>query len=345
MKKLIINAILLIYLSLGLCFILVMPILPAIGFTLEDIVIGMNFSRQTIENGEMHIEVIRSPLPPSKEVLQSQLAGLRTQVKQWEKSVRSTSLSTEERDYLKKFLKIYYDTMEILPFGRPIHDELFITFEILNSSGENNLRQQPLQYRYRVYQMDLSIDAVSEGVAVYYHLGYCRTYIFDGISQLRYWEGPYLQPELEVFDFENEMPFSDFHLLGRVPFKLPTSLELKDYDDSVRLIVEKGQEQKESVYIVEYKFNDGIIYKLWCDPNKAFCLDKFIVYHESAPDHLMEERLYDGYTQSANGIWYPRISHEVIHGSGGSRSSKQILINDARFNVNLPENIFRIEKE
>lgn len=199
---------------------------------------------------------------------------------------------------------------------------------------ENNL------YRYKLTFVESPNYTLESLDAYHTHPGDLHVMIFDYDSkiQVKHTLGDIVFPDGQssFFPLDNmHYGFRHAALAGRAPIKVPANAK------------QIGQEKIDGAecYILSYENSRGQVRRIWVDPDKDFCIRKLEIPRTSEKKQLSLSTVYKQFNKFGD-IWYPIITEGTSYDADGKVEQRSLIeVTSAVFNVDFPEDFFKIDKD
>ena len=303
-------------------------------FTLEQLVAGVNLSREDIKSGELHL-IISEKHEPEKTAKEAQeWANAQKQIllrERKEDPNLDPSSHSQQALYETKLQSIearaimYQDRREEL-------QEKTVAFEMLNGNSVIHLEN----YRYRAIIKSQSLDPTKP------YTNYENAIaIYNGEFQLYETEGKKDTPTVAIFPRDAIHKFDRYDQFGRTvfPISIHTAKLLgKEVINGIAYsLIGFRVEAEESRFTV----------RIWVDVNRGFSIYKQEYYRsvDSAP-RLMFTILNEEFYEFPGGFWYPMKQTVIRYNEKTELQSESLYqVKQAEFNCDFPSNFFEVNVE
>ncbi len=195
-------------------------------------------------------------------------------------------------------------------------------------------------FRYKltfVESPNYTLDSLDE---YHTHPGDLHVMIFDYDNeiQVKHTLGDIVFPDGQTSFFPlDNLHYGYMHdtLAGRAPVKVPANAK------------QIGKEKLDGAecYILSYENSRGQVRHIWVDPAIDFCVRKMEIPTTSEKKQISERTVYKQFYKFGD-IWYPNIIKSTFYEADGKIGQRSLIeVTSAVFNVDFPEDFFKIDKD
>ena len=291
--------------------------------TREQLIQGVNMSRDHITSGEMRLIVTRRNNPSkTSEEIQAWVEVEKGKI------LRKYSRTNQESEQQQELDKLALDAMSY--GGWKEVEETNVAFQIL----DREFMAYPKTYRYKMTMISMG-DMVS--IAEYGR--YFQFLAYDGQTQAFEWVNDFPSPSVSFFKGDKYRGFTHFQMYGRSLERVPSN---------ARLV---GQERiaGRDCYILEYNWpTSNNPTKMWVDTQRQFCIhkreyriDEVEQQNDQKQSPVMWQEIYEDFRQHGD-IWFPSVIRWVRKQGREVNPVFSVAVKDAQFNLNFPPDFFHV---
>ena len=297
----------------------------------EMLIQGVNQARLTIQNGEVKTE---TTLDNAAKKTEEEIAAIIQKDK--EEQLKSyvpfnIDVKTFEKNFLIPFLNYdanwYRQNTEI--------EHATTLFQIM----EPDTVGYPKLYQYKLTLQKSPGFSLDSETAQHHHAGTILFLAYDTQTQIRLDIGNIvsagnLPHSVHISDTNLYYGYRQYSLFGRSPFRVPA--------DAKRI----GKERIDGTecHVLTFTNEDKEKIKLWVDESIDFCIRKIEYLRELETDHISFRLEYKDFQQFED-VWFPTNFYETRYKKDGTMENRYtIKITSAAFNINFPQDFFKIDK-
>ena len=292
--------------------------------TREQLIQGVNMSREQIRSGEMRLIVTRHYAPEKSPAEIHAWLEVRK-----EEILREYSGKNQEADKQQHELDVL--TIDALRYaGWKEIEETNIAFRIL----DRRFVSYPKAYQYKMTMIALG-DIVSN--AEYGH--YFQILTYDGQTQAFEWVNEHPSPSVSFFKGNKYRGFSHFQMYGRSLKQVPSNAKL----------VGREAIAGTDCYVLEYnRTASRNPVRMWVDAQKQFCIHKREYRSPKAERQIDKKRplvlwqeVYENFQQYGD-IWFPSVIRWGWKQDGKVEPVFTVVVKAAQFNLDFPIDFFQV---
>ena len=284
--------------------------------TREQLIQGVNMSRELIANGEMRVIVTRHyPAKKSPEEIQAWI------VAEKKKILREYS-DTSQEERQAQLDSVGFDAMWYEE--RQEIEEIEVIFRIL----DHRSLSYPAAYQYKM----TIVDRREEIPPYSNQLGYFQVLAYDGQTQAHEEVERFSAPSIAFFKKDYYAGFIHFQVYGRSHAQVPFNAKL----------VGRETIAGTDCYVLEFKeVVTGNPKKIWVDVQKQFCIRKGKGIDQRRQLPVTWESVYEDF-QLYGDIWFPAVSRWTAKQDGKVKQVNTMVVKEAQFNLSFPTDFFQI---
>ncbi len=309
-----------------IAFFLISQLCVSEELTREQLIAGVNQSRNLIQSGEMRLIFTQHYAnPKSPEEIQ-------TWMEKEKEKIRSQYSASDQSELQQIYLKA-------LPFRatmnrRSVHRESNVAFNIQyqDSGGDSG------NFQYKMTAIDRRGLDPSSDEARYTEGDYFRVLTYDGQTQV--FEGLNRFPAQSISFYKNSKyeGFQDFELFGRSLNRVPYDAKLIGHQ-----VIGNAD-----CYLLEFRTKNAEaptdVVRVWVDPQKQFCIRKEERRQEEIRPPVTWELVYEDF-QKYGEIWFPSVTRWIKKQETEIDNVQTVLVKEARFNIDFPAHFFEINPQ
>ena len=300
------------------------------ALTLDELIHGVNLARNRIRSGEVRaIVTVDYAAEKSPE-----------EIKAWMREEREQTL----RDFARDGQAELERQLRTIPFAAELYsgyqkiEESNFAFQIL----DQDVTFSPEVYQYKMTRLDLTESDLYSERAHYFWAGALEILTYDGQAEaLERIEALAPHSSFELFDVHKNAGFLYFESYGCPARRVPANAQLigKETIAGVDCYILEFQGSEEDVDIGIFDF-----VRIWVDVEKGFCIRKEEFRQDSQSGVFWENR-YEHF-QKLGDIWFPMVTRKTHNKPDGTPMEiTTVLVKEAAFNINFPENFFQVNRQ
>ena len=298
--------------------------------TLDELIHGVNLTRNRIRSGEVRaIVTVDHAAEKSPE-----------EIKAW--------IREEREQTLKDFVRDGKAELERQLRTIPFHAERYSGYQETEESNfafqifDQDIAFSPEVYQYKMTRVDLTESDLYSERAHYFWAGALEILTYDGQTEaLERVEALAPRSSFELFDSRKNAGFLHFELYGCPARRVPVNARL----------IGKEAIAGADCYILEFQGSEenddtGIFnfVRIWVDVEKGFCIRKE-EFRQDSQSVVSWENIY-GHFQKLGDIWFPMVIRKTHNKPDGTPIRiTTVLVKEAAFNVDFPENFFQVDRQ
>lgn len=298
--------------------------------TLDELIHGVNLTRNRIRSGEVRASVtVDYAAEKSPE-----------EIKAWMREEREQTLKDFANDSKAELER----QLRTIPFaaehysGYQRTEESNFAFQIF----DQDIAFSPEVYQYKMTRLDLTESDLYSERAHYHWAGALEILTYDGQTEaLERVEALAPHSSVELFDSHENAGFLHFESYGCPARRVPVNAQLvgKETIAGADCYILEFQGSEENADIGIFNF-----VRIWVDVEKNFCIRK----EEFRQDRQLVvswENIYEHF-QKLGDIWFPMVIHKTHNKPDGTPIViTTVLVKEAMFNINFPENFFQVDRQ
>ncbi len=298
--------------------------------TLDGLIHGVNLTRNHIRSGEVRaIVTVDYAAEKSPEEIQV-----------WMQEEREQTLKDFARDGKAELER----QLRTIPFGA----ELYSGYQTIEESNfvfqifDQDIIFSPKAYQYKMTRVDLTESDLYSERAAYSWAGFLEILTYDGQTEaLERIEALAPRSSFELFDAHKNAGFLHFEFYGCPSRRVPVNAQLvgKETIAGADCYILEFQGSEENVDMGIFNF-----VRIWVDVEKNFCVRKEEFRQDRQSVVSWEDR-YEHF-QKLGDIWFPMVISQTHNKPDGTPMiTTTVLVKEAAFNVNFPENFFQVNRQ
>ena len=298
--------------------------------TLDELIHGVNLTRNCIRSGEVRaIVTVDYAAEKSPAEIQAWI--------QEEREQTLKDFANDSKAELERQLKAIPFAAEQYSGYQKIEESNF-AFQIF----DQDFAFSPEVYQYKMTRVDLTESDLYSERAEYFWAGALEILIYD--SQTEALErvealAPYFS--VELFDSHENAGFLHFESYGCPTRRVPVNARLvgKETVAGADCYILEFQGLEENVDVGIFNF-----VRIWVDVEKSFCIRKE-EFRQDKESAVSWENTYEHF-QKLGDIWFPMAIRKTHNKPDGTpMETTTVLIQEAAFNVDFPENFFQVDPQ
>ncbi len=309
------------------------PLSYAEDVSLDDLIRGVNKARLDIKSGEI---ISKNTHHVSTQKTDEEIAEwIQTKKEKELKNFRPHQMHPDVD--VKKFEKEYLEAkLKDGAKGFRKHDQIkqaTTIFHILDS----DVPGRPTEFQYKltmVREPGISLDKMSDRFLPSDAL---HLLAYDMQTQVKEYIGNIIfsTEHTSFFDSNRHGGFAPYSLFGRSPYSVP---------QDAKLIGKETVDDVECYVLTFIPSDNRLEMQIWVDPAKDFCLHKFELFINVPTKQIRWGQDYKKFKKFGD-LWYPQIVIDSNYRRNNVMANLyKVEIIDAEFNVDFPEDFFKIDK-
>lgn len=298
--------------------------------SLDELIHGVNLTRNRIRSGEVRAVVtVDYAAEKSPEEIQAWM--------QEEREQTLKDFATDGQAELERQLRTIPFAAEEYSGYQKIEESNF-AFQIFDQV----VASSPKAYQYKMTRVDLTESDLYSERAEYFWAGALEILTYDGQTEvLERIEALAPHSSFELFDARKNAGFLHFESYGAPARRVPANARLvgKERVAGTDCYILEFQGSEEDIDIGIFNF-----VRIWVDVKKDFCIRKE-EFRQDKESVVGWETTYDHF-QKLGDIWFPMVTRETYNKSDGTPIEiTTVLVKEAAFNVDFPENFFQVDQQ
>ncbi len=322
-----------IVLTLAIILFCFNPLSNAEDISLDELIRNVNKARMTIRSGEIHTESTEENT--AKKTEEEIAASIQKDIEEELKTYiphEGVDVETFKNDYLIPNLKYNYNRER----RHTVIEHATTLFQIEDPNSDFF----PKLYHYKLTltkSPGLSLDSEP---AQNHHAGLIYLLAFDTQNQVRLEIGTILSSRshlpnaVQIFNDNQYYGYGHYSLWGRPLFRVP---------DDAKYIGKETVDDAEC-YVITFpnKFKQNV--SIWVDKSIGYCIRKFESTVNLESDQISFRWEFKNY-QKYKDVWFPTNTEETYYKNDGTiRRRGKVKVTAALFNVDFPEDFFKIDR-
>ena len=292
--------------------------------TREQLIQGVNMSRELITSGEMRLIVTRHYAPEkSPEEIQAWIEAKKEKILRKYSGTNQEDEQQQELDVLAIDAKRYGGWKEI--------EETNIAFRILD---------RQFVFYPKAYQYKMTMITLGDIVSIAEYGRYFQVLTYDGQTQGFEWVNEFPAPSVSFFKGDKYRGFTHFQMYGRSLKQVPSNAKL----------VGRETIAGTDCYVLEYSWAASRNpTRMWVDAQKQFCIHKreYRIHKaegqiEKKQPSVMWQEIYEDFQQYGD-IWFPSVIRWGKKQGGKVEPVFTVVVKAARFNLDFPPDFFQVD--
>ena len=298
--------------------------------TLDELIHGVNLTRNRIRSGEVRA-IVTVDYAAEKSP---------AEIKAW--------MQEEREQTLKDFANDSKAELERQLRTLPFHAERYSGYQETEESNfafqifDQDVAFSPEVYQYKMTRVNLTESDLYSERAHYFWAGALEILTYDGQTEaLERAEALAPRSSFELFDSRKNVGFLHFELYGSPARRVPVNARL----------IGKEAIAGADCYILEFQGSEGNddtgifnFVRIWVDAEKNFCIRKE-EFRQDRQSVVSWENTYEHF-QKLGDIWFPMAIRKTHNKPDGTpMETTTVLVKEAAFNVDFPENFFQVDPQ
>lgn len=297
--------------------------------TSDEVIHGVNLNRSRITSGEVRaIVTVDYSAEKSPEEIQAWIQAEREQILK--------DYSSDSKAELERQLRMLSFRAEHFSGYQTIEESNF-AFQIFDQDAAS----LPEVYQYKMTRADVAENDLYSERAQFFSAGSLEILTYDGQTQaLEIMDALGPRHSFGLFDSDENVGFLHFESYGCPVRRVPVNARLigKETIAGTDCYVLEFQGSEENVDTGIFNF-----VRIWVDVEKNFCIRKE-EFRKDRQSPVSWETTYENF-QKLGDIWFPMVIREIPNKPDGTPLQiTTVLVKEAEFNVDFPENFFQINR-